>query len=412
MTDVSDRGARGILYLDVEGGWGGSSRSLFYLIESLDRRLFSPVVLLRKAGPVEARYKALGVPCHVMPELAPFRPSERKNLIAFAIFLWSLHRLPRLRRHLRHLIAERDVRLIHVNHESMVCIGAILARLFGLPWVGHVRTLLIPGWFARRVHRLMARSSRHVIFISEPNREHFRQLAGNAFDEKKTSVIHNIIPVSETKIEPLDVLMSPPDRFRVLSLTNFSPSRGVDRIVDVAAVLKSRGEQRFAFFLCGRPAHTKLLSQRPAPYFEEVSTRVRALGLESMVFLPGHVPEPERALAACDALIKLTRQANPWGRDIMEALAAGVPVVTLGRFQGFVENGVNGFIDEDFDPQAVADHLVSLASSASLRKRMSENNRAKAKALFSGPARAREVGDLYQAILGSSRSRPVMARAS
>lgn len=36
MTTRSS-GRPAILFLDVEGGWGGSSRSLFYLIEAMDR---------------------------------------------------------------------------------------------------------------------------------------------------------------------------------------------------------------------------------------------------------------------------------------------------------------------------------------------------------------------------------------
>lgn len=395
-----DGGKIGILYLDVEGGWGGSSRSLFYLVEALDRAVFEPVVILRKPGPVEARYQVLSVACHVMPALPSFRPADRKNIVAFALFLWRLRKMRAVARAIAPLIAEGGIRLIHVNHESLAVLGALLARKFGLPWVGHVRTLLTPGWFARRVHRLMARRAAHVIFITEPNRAHFRTLAGTSFDPAKTSVIHNIIPVGDTAPAPLPAFLSPPARFRVLSLTNFSAARGVDRIVDVAAALKARGDMRFAFYLCGRPAQTSVITGRAAPYYDSIVARVKALGLEDTVFFPGHVAEPERALSACDALIKLTRQANPWGRDIIEALAAGIPVLTLGSFQGFVEDGVNGFIDEDFDAERMADHLTELASSDARLQAMRTANREKAKTLFDGRARAREVAVIYARALG------------
>lgn len=398
-------GKTGILYLDVEGGWGGSSRSLYYLVEALDRRVFEPVVILRKPGPVEARYGALGVTCRVMPALPSFRPADRKNIVAFVLFLWRLRKMRAVIRAIAPLIAAHDVRLIHVNHESLAVLGALLARKLGLPWVGHVRTLLTPGWFARRVHRLMARRASHVIFITEPNRAHFRALSGASFDPAKTSVIYNIIPVGDSAPAPLPVFLSPPARFRVLSLTNFSPARGVDRIVDVAAVLKARGDARFAFYLCGQPAQTSVLTGRAAPYYDSIVARVKALGLEDTVFFPGHITEPERALSACDALIKLTRQANPWGRDIIEALAAGVPVLTLGLFQGFVENGVNGFIDKSFNAECMADHLTELASSAARLQVIRAANREKAKALFDGRTRARDIAAVYMRALGGAPER-------
>lgn len=401
---VPPDGRTAVLYLDVEGGWGGSSRSLYYLVESLDRSAFEPVVLLRKAGPVEERYRAIGVECRVMPEIPSFRPGDRKNAIAFMLYAWKLRKLQALLRRIAPLVTERNIQLLHINHESLVLTGALIAKRFDLPWVGHVRTLLTPGWFARRVHRLMARAASHIIFITEPNRAHFRMLSGKRFDRERSSVVYNIIPISDEVAQPLPELTKPSERFRVLSLTNFSPSRGVDRVIDVAEALQRRGETRFVFYLCGQPALTSALTGRAAPYYASIVSRVNQSGLNGVVYFPGHVSEPERALATCDALIKLTRQANPWGRDIIEALAAGVPVLTLGSFEDFVTNGVNGFIDESFDADRMADHLVALADSPETRQAMHEANRQKARMLFAGEARACDVAMIYRSVLSRVRA--------
>ena len=44
------------------------------------------------------------------------------------------------------------------------------------------------------------------------------------------------------------------------------------------------------------------------------------------VFL-GHVSEPERVLAGCNVLARLSRENNPWGRDVIEALKARFPEI-------------------------------------------------------------------------------------
>ena len=399
MTTPSS-GRIGILFLDVEGGWGGSSRSLFHLIEALDRGKFEPLVALRKEGPVEARYESLGVSYYHVPDLAAFRPSERKNIVSFAIFLWGLRHFPRLVWRFRTLVEQHNVKLIHVNHESLALSGYLLSKALGLPWVCHNRTLVIPSWFARRLQRLIAKDAAYSIFISDPVLDHFKISAGSAVNATKFSVIFNIAPPIGHEISPASEILRPPDRFRVLSLTNFSPNRGVDRIIDVAEALHRRGDDRFAFYLCGRPANRHAITGRVDTYHSKIVEKVRALGLDDMLFFPGHVREPERALVSCDALIKLTRQANPWGRDIMEALSAGLPVVTLGSFQGFVENGLNGYITEDYRPEEIADYLQQLADDPTLCEKISAANKAKAERLFSPVECARATEAIYRSVLG------------
>ena len=142
------------------------------------------------------------------------------------------------------------------------------------------------------------------------------------------------------------------------------------------------------------------------------SNEFEALGLSGCVLFPGHIAEPERALATCDALIKLTRQSNPWGRDIMEAMGAGLPVVTLGAFQGFVENGVNGFVDSDFDVGRVADHFIALADDPVRRTAMIDANRRKAWRLFDGLDRARDIARIYERLLDERNVKDPSAAAA
>lgn len=389
-----------VLYVEGDSGWGGSARSLFNLLQALDRSRVEPVVFVRRDGPIVGKYAEIGIRCVVAPELTSYRPSERKNWLSFLIYCWRRRHLGRLVRRVEAETHGRRIRLIHVNHESLAAIGSSLAERLGVPWVAHCRVQLFPGWFAHRLYRRIVRSAAGIICITRPVREHIERVLRHPLPASKTAIVNNIVTVPAAAPAPLDILQSPPDRFRVLSLSNFSPNRGVDRIIDVATALTRQGRTDFAFYLCGRPANRSALTGRVSPYYEQIVKRVTSLALEETIFFPGYVSDPERALASCDALIKLTRQSNPWGRDIMEALGAGLPVVTLGDFQGFVENGVNGFVDGEFDPGVVAGHLIALADDPRRRKAMATANRIKARRLFDGPARARDVEAIYEKIIG------------
>ena len=391
-------GAAAVLYLDHDGGFGGSARSLRYLVELLSPDAVRPVLATRKEGPTTERLRALGVPVLVEAELPTYRPGERKALAGYLHYRLSRRRWPAIRGRIVAHARANGVRLIHVNHENMAFIGAELAASLDVPWVAHVRTQLHRGRFASRIARLINESASRILFISEPVEEHFGMLVGEGWRRDKGAVIYNIVPPGLDAARPLPQL-SAPRRFRVLSLSNFSPNRGVDRVVDVAAALAQRGERGFVFFMCGRAAHRRLLPFARNWYLDDINARIAALGLGDMFLFPGHVAEPERALASGDALIKLTRQANPWGRDIMEALAAGLPVVTLGTYQTYVENGVNGYVEPKFDPAHVADFLIRLRDDGALRDRMRAANVAKAEALFGGRAQARKVEAIYGGLL-------------
>ena len=51
-----------ILCLDVEGGYGGSSRSLFNSLVSLDKSNVDVEVWCKKSGPIQGYYDLAGIP--------------------------------------------------------------------------------------------------------------------------------------------------------------------------------------------------------------------------------------------------------------------------------------------------------------------------------------------------------------
>jgi glycosyltransferase involved in cell wall biosynthesis len=392
------------LCLDLEGGVGGSSRSLFHTIEARDPAAWTPLVVTRIDGAIAERYGAIGVEHMCLPALPSFRPSERKNALAFAMWLWGWRRWRRIFREVCAFAGRGGATLVHVNHESLALSGALIAARLRLPWTCHVRTQLIPGRFARFVCRKINRHAAHIVFITEPNRRHFSALVGDEFSKDKTCVVHNPAPKDPDRVEPLADLGRPEHALRVVSLSSFSPNRGVDRIVDVALALRRRGRTDIVFYLCGRLANKRLLPILSNTYLDDIRKRVVAAGLEDMVLFPGYVSEPERALAACHVLIKLTRQANPWGRDIIEAMAAARPVVTLGEFEDFVSHEETGFIRRDFDADRIATDLERLADDSGLRARMGAAAAARAAALFDRHRIAAEMTAVFRIALTKERS--------
>jgi glycosyltransferase involved in cell wall biosynthesis len=112
----------------------------------------------------------------------------------------------------------------------------------------------------------------------------------------------------------------------ILSLQNWTHERGVDQVLEVAKLMPADH-----FLIAGEPLDGYLL---PTP-----SNNVEFLG----------TVEPIEVIANADVLVRFSRLNDPWGRDIIEALSMGVPVVTTGNSQLLVTHGVNGYLIGDFE---------------------------------------------------------------
>ena len=66
---MSEPVPRNVLCLDIEGGYGGSSRSLFQSLSNLPQGIAEPEVWCRRDGPVQALYAEARIPCAVTPAM-------------------------------------------------------------------------------------------------------------------------------------------------------------------------------------------------------------------------------------------------------------------------------------------------------------------------------------------------------
>ena len=350
-----------ILCLDIEGGYGGSSRSLHEMLRHIDRSRIEPVVWCRKEGPVQERYRAAGIETRVVPDMPSITslPRLSRNLYTFGRFLladWP--RSAKFRRTLAHAAAQFD--LIHCNHESLFLVSRWLAPRITTPVTFHIRTNLWDSAFARFQVQTIAKTAAGIVFITENERDTFKRHLGA---KPKGRVIYNPAALPVTLPAPFPGIARD-SRLRLACLSNFSWGRGVDRLVDLAEALAAAERRDIHFVVAGNmqlPASLPGELGRIARTGGTLADYAAARGVGDMFTFLGHVSEPESVLSGCDALIKLSREANPWGRDIIEALAMSRPAISLGRWDGFISNGETGILHETFEPAALAADIAALA---------------------------------------------------
>lgn len=384
-----------VLCLDIEGGHGGSSRSLYYLLKHADRDAIAPTVWCRRDGPIKARYAEIGIPVVVEPGLpkASALPRASRNvaqLLGHAGEFWRA-RGGTLRR-LADAARAHDV--VHFNHEGFAALAWWLRRTAGVPATTHIRTNVVASVFARAQMRAISRAVDGVAFITPNEERTFRGLGGTA----PGRVIFNVVEADE-RPEPHPLLANE-TRLKIASLSNAAHVRGTDRLIDIAAALKAMGRRDVLIVAAG---DMHLGGRWPAPYDafardgKTLADVAASLGLAEYFLFLGHVPDPERVLAGADLLLKPTREDNPWGRDVLEALAGGCPVISVGSDGTFVETGVTGILQATFDAGTVAKAVAALADDRLRLASMGEAARARVAKLCNGAERARELTELWRA---------------
>jgi glycosyltransferase involved in cell wall biosynthesis len=170
-----------------------------------------------------------------------------------------------------------------------------------------------------------------------------------------------VVPNGTPDLEPDGASRDPE---RVLFLSNLRRRKGVVESVDAALrVIEQRPSARFLF-----------VGDWEEPELEaELRTRAQEAG-DAISFVGSAFGTRKRELLLRSSVL-LFPPKDPEGhpRVVLEALSAGLPVVTTrrGAIVDTISDGESGFVLSEADPEQLAARTLQLLADASLRERMS-----------------------------------------
>jgi glycosyltransferase involved in cell wall biosynthesis len=252
--------------------------------------------------------------------------------------------------------------------------GAAAARALGLPVVWHVREIVPPGprrrWFARRLKR----DARSIVAVSEA-------VAGWIRDEglgDRVVVVHNGVEGPRHQVDGAAVrneLDLPAREILVGFLGGTAAHKGIGQFVDAAedAMAKVRGLSAVI------PVYG------PGVEIEALKRRVEGSQRASRFHLIAPVDDVFRLLGAVDMIAFSSIWPDSLPRTVMEAMAAGKPVVAYdtGGVAEMVVEGETGFMVAPGDVEGLADRMVRLAGDVELRRRFGAAAAERARTEFS-----------------------------
>jgi glycosyltransferase involved in cell wall biosynthesis len=365
-----------VLCFDHEGGHGGSSRSLFALLLNMRQSGLEIEVWCKNGSHLQDLYAEIGIKVEIHPELpsyAVFSPSIVDNLSLLKSKIPEFIRFSKHGTNISKEISDRFDRL-HFNHISFAPLAWYLRKKTGLPATMHIRTIPYYSIMAKWQAWLANQATDDLIYITENEKKYTEHLLGSC----NGKIVHNVpFPVSSPVVKHTEI--SDDSRLKIASLSNFHYIRGVDRIVEVAREIEKSGRSgEILFVMAGT---MKLIKSLPGELGEigrkggTLEDYVESQGLSNMFKFLGHVEIPESVIESCQMTIKLTRESNPWGRDIIESMNAGRPVITLGSWEGFVKHNENGIMLQKYDAASIASKILELNENREMLKVMSDKSK-------------------------------------
>jgi glycosyltransferase involved in cell wall biosynthesis len=170
--------------------------------------------------------------------------------------------------------------------------------------------------------------------------------------------------------------------------------KGQDRLIDALALLYARGTQADLLIVGGEAHGVEVgIEQR-------LRAQVTRLGLERHVTFTGQVESARSYIELMDVLVSASDR-DGFGITVVEAMAAGVPVVAVGIHgpAEIVDDGVSGVLTRTADARELADAIESVLGDPAGAERLAAGGRARFEALFQ---RERMLSELGRTLAGAA----------
>jgi glycosyltransferase involved in cell wall biosynthesis len=350
----ADRRRLRVVILDHCARLSGAELALLDLLPALQEEVEFHVVL-GEDGPMASRLTRLGVSVEVlaMSETARGLPRDRVRpgrLPLRSVVSSAMHTL-RLVQRLRRLRPD----LVHANSLKACLYGGAAARLAGIPVVWHIHDRIaedyLPVPAVRLVRTLARRLPTAVLANSSATLATLPGVSGTV--AANPVAIDGTIVGERCRSGPLWIGM----------LGRLASWKGQHVFLEAFASAFPDGTEQAVII------GSSMFAQDDA-YAAALRRLAARLGLAHRVTFSGFREDVAAELSRLDILVHASVVPEPFGRVVVEGMAAGLPVIATG--QGgpaeIIENEVNGLLVPPNDTAALAHALRRLADRPELRR--------------------------------------------
>lgn len=360
------------------GGPGKTILETYRAIDSTRFRLHLGVFLTRHESgdtPFVAAARAQGMPVHLIRGFNQYDPR----------MIWQVVRL----------IDALGIDIVHAHEVKSDVITYLASRFRRVPiittlhgWIGNSakRRLLIS------LDEFIVRHFDRVIAVSGPIRD---RLAAAGVPADNLCLLHNAIVIERYRRTGrrgflADLIGRPIEGPVIATIGRMSPEKGHRDLIEALGLVAARGFKVSAVLVGDGPSRPGLLE------------RIRDLGLEDSVHLPGYVNQPQQILEETDLMV-LPSHTEGLPNAALEALAMEVPVLAtrVGGTPEVVTDGETGRLVDPRSPDALAGRIVEFLSDPAPWRRMARRGREMVETRFNFQQRTFMLEAIYSELGGA-----------
>ena len=261
-------------------------------------------------------------------------------------------------RALRHWAKQEQIDLIYANNLKAVTYGIALKLVLSKKLVLHSRDNATQWW----VRTISAFFADRILCISAYIENQYKG------KEHKTMRAYPLVQLKalEEK-EPLPDLRAQlgidPNQLLVAQIAQLAPWKNHRLFLEMATRLK---KENVHFLIIGAP-----LCLKDQAYKQQLQAEAVQLGLQDRVSFPGFLPNIAAVLQQIDLLVHPVAN-EPFGRVMLEAQLAGLPVVSIkaGGASEIITDSSTGFLIDSLSAHELAEKTRMLLHNEPLRKQM------------------------------------------
>jgi glycosyltransferase involved in cell wall biosynthesis len=378
----------------------GAETSLLVLLRGLDKSRYKPILVVPSEGVLAERVRALGIEVQIVP----MHPMMIERNLAESI-KDSLLSLPEIRK-IYVLLKDNEADLVHINSYRVGIPFSLAARRLDIPSIWHLRDIPESSLKRKLVSALISLPDK-AIAISQAVAEAF-----NIEKSQKTVVVYNGVEFDLfNNINPgqfRQELDLDDDAVLLCSIGQLVPWKGHDLLIKAFARLAA--DPRLYLAIVGgnvSPIWSEPDSYQNYPVF--LSELVKECGLEDRVIFTGFRNDIPRILADIDFYVHATISPEPFGRVLVEAMAARKPIIapSWGGIPEIVVNNVTGLLFEPRNEEHLSKCLAYAVENRQVLQDMGEAGFKVAQEKFAASRHVDQVSQIYAHLLGHSAERSV-----
>lgn len=361
-----------IAHLTTHLNPGGIPSYILTLAEELQKNQISSLII-SSGGLMQTEFEKINIPCFNFPIKTKFEFHPK-------LFLCLPQMIQRVR--------VEKIKLLHAHTRVAQVLAWFISQRTKIPFVTTCH-----GFYQPRLgRRILPAWGQKAVAISEGVRQDL--IKKHRVDPEKIQTIHNGV---KTKTIAAEIAKISSDEAR----TKFGFQKENFVACMIARLVKEKGTQDFLQALRSlilRYPHVRGLVVGDGREREKLQAEVKAWGLENQIKFLGQCQNIFLPLAACDVFVHPARWAEAFGLSIVEAMAAGKPVLmtTNWALYEFLKDKPGCFFVEKGDVSQIEMSLEAWVQSPQKVTQMGMAARMLAQEYFDSANMAKEISKVYR----------------